>query len=75
MLRTLLTAASILASFYLGTRFERSQSGDELEALHWRVRVLELKVELLDSRLSAVTREFSELRVRTKALLPNIDEL
>lgn len=64
-----------VVSFCLGAVFERHESGDELEALHWRVRVLELEVALLDERVKTVLQEFAELRVRTKTLLPNIDEL
>lgn len=75
MLRTLITTLVAAVAFECGIGFERHQSGDELEAFRWRVRVLELEVALLEERMKTVLNEFSELRMRTKALVPNVDEL
>ena len=51
----------LVGSFGAGQLYERHVLHDEDERLHWRLRVLELEVELLDSRAAALREDAARL--------------
>lgn len=62
-------------SFVLGGLVERHLAGDELVRLNDQVGLVVAQVETLQIRCASLEREASELKMRAKTFLPNVDHL
>ena len=65
----ILVVGALVASFVAGREVEDHLRGDDDERLRWRVRVLELQVDILDARASELRRQAEQLGTTCNAFL------